>query len=274
MQEGSGSGLIIAPDGYVLTNCHVVEGASKIEIRLTDGNVYPAQIVGIDPPTDIAVVRAEANGLPTAELGDSEGLRVGQLVIAIGNPLGFQSTVTSGVLSALGRSLRSRSGQLIDNVIQSDVALNPGNSGGPLVDSRGQVIGVNTAIIQMAQGISFSIPASTAGWVVGELIAHRKVRRGFLGIAARTRPMLRQLQRRFDLSSPVAVEVLSVAPDGPAQRSGIQERDLIVKLDGEVTSSVDDIHRQLSKWPTDSPMALTIIRNGNLRRLWVVPGQV
>src|SRR3989337_2143001 len=244
-QEGAGSGVIIAPDGFILTNNHVVEGAQDVEVSLTDGRMFPAQIVGGDPATDLAVVRAGATGLPTAELGDSSSLRVGQLVIAIGNPLGFQSTVSTGVISALGRALRSQSGRLIENVIQTDVPLNPGNSGGPLVDSRGRVIGINTAMIAMAQGLSFAVPINTAKWVVSELVMRGKVRRAHLGLAGQTRPIGRRTQRFFELPTPTAVEVVSIEPNGPAHRAGLRERDLIVAVNGASIATVDDIHRLL-----------------------------
>jgi S1-C subfamily serine protease len=272
--EGAGSGVIIAPDGFVLTNNHVVEQASEVEVGLTDGSTFPAQPVGADPLTDLAVVRIGANGLPTAELGDSASLRVGQLVIAIGNPLGFQNTVSTGVISALGRALRSQSGRLIENVIQTDVPLNPGNSGGPLVDSRGRVIGINTAIIAMAQGISFALPVNTARWVVGELVTHGKVRRAYLGLAGQVRPLGRRAQRHYELTAATAVEVVSIEPNGPAQRAGLREHDLIVGLNGHSVANVDDIHHLLTGQPAGTPIHLTILRDGERRELRVVPGEV
>jgi len=272
--EGAGSGVVFAPDGFVLTNNHVVEDASQVEVRLADGSAFAAQIVGTDPATDLAVVRAVAGGLPSAELGDSDLLRVGQLVIAIGNPFGFQSTVSTGVISALGRALRSQSGRLIENVIQTDVSLNPGNSGGPLVDSRGRVIGINTAMIAMAQGISFAIPVNTGRWVVGELISRGKVRRAYLGLAGQTRPVSRQIQRYFELETATAVEVVSVEERGPAGRAGLRERDLIVALNGKHITNVDDIHRLLTTLPPNSILNLTILRSGERRELQVVAGEV
>lgn len=271
--EGTGSGVIIAPDGYVLTNNHVVEGANEIEVNLTDGSAFSAQVVGADPATDLAVVRVGGNGLPTAQLGDSGKLRVGQLVIAIGNPLGFQNTVSSGVVSALGRALRGQSGRLIENVIQTDVPLNPGNSGGPLVDSRGRVVGINTAIISMAQGISFAVPIDTAKWIVGELLTRGKVRRAYLGLAGQTRPIGRRTQRLFELSGSTAVEVISVEPNGPAHRAGLLERDLIVSVDGESIGAVDDIHRLLAGQTAGTIFSLTILRNGQRRELKVIAGE-
>lgn len=273
-QEGAGSGVIIAPDGFVLTNHHVVDGAEDVQVNLTDGRSLPARLVGSDPATDLAVVRAEAGNLPTAELGDSDALRVGQLVIAIGNPLGFQSTVSSGVISALGRALRSQSGRLIENVIQTDVPLNPGNSGGPLVDSRGRVIGINTAMIFMAQGISFAVPVSTIKWVVGELVTHGKVRRAYLGIAGQVRPIGRRVQRNLDLQVPAGVEVVSVEEQGPADRAGLREGDLIVGVDGKTVGSVDDIHRLLAGWPVGSRLSLTVLRNSDRLQVQVIPGEM
>ncbi len=271
--EGAGSGVIITPDGFVLTNNHVVAEASEVQVTLTDGRTCPAQIVGTDPASDLAVIRVAANGLPTAELGDSDKLRVGQLAIAIGNPFGFQSTVSTGVVSALGRSLRGQSGRMIEGVIQSDVSLNPGNSGGPLVDSRGRMIGVNTAIIVMAQGISFSIPVNTAKWVVSELVTQGRVRRAHLGIAGQTRPVRRQAQRYFELAQESAVEVISVEPNGPAQRAGIREGDLVIAVDGKGIGSVDDIHHLLTGYRPESTFKLTILRDGTRREIPVVPTQ-
>ncbi len=272
-QVGAGSGVVIAPDGYVLTNNHVVEQAKEVEVGLTDGSAFSAQLVGADPATDLAVVRAGASGLPAAELGDSDALRVGQLVIAIGNPLGFQSTVSTGVISALGRSLRSQAGRLIENVIQTDVALNPGNSGGPLVDSRGRVIGVNTAIIALAQGISFAIPVNTAKWVVSELLTRGKVRRAYLGLSGQARPLSRRAQRHFELTATSAVEVMSVEPNGPAHRAGLREGDRIIALDGQSVANVDDIHRLLTGHPAGSRLRLTTLRDGERREVVVVTGE-
>jgi len=229
--------------------------------------------VGADPATDLAVVRAGASGLPAAELGNSDSLRVGQLAIAIGNPLGFQSTVSTGVISALGRALRSQSGRLIENVIQTDVPLNPGNSGGPLVDSRGRVIGINTAMIMMAQGLSFAIPVNTAKWVVSELVTRGKVRRAYLGLTGQVRPIGRRIQRYFELKTASAVEVVSVESNGPAQRAGLREGDRIVALNGTSIATVDDIHRQLIGWPAGSPLGLTILRDRERRELQVFPAE-
>jgi S1-C subfamily serine protease len=273
-QEGAGSGVIIAPDGFILTNSHVVEAAEQVEVSLTDGRTLQADIVGEDPATDLAVVRAEAGDLPTAELGDSNSLRVGQLAIAIGNPLGFQSTVSTGVISALGRALRGRSGRLIENVIQTDVPLNPGNSGGPLVDSRGRIIGINTAMIFMAQGISFAVPVNTAKWVVGELVTRGRVNRAFLGIAGQVRPISRRIQRQLELGVATAVEVVSTEKQGPAYQAGLREGDLIIAVNGKGVASVDDIHRILTGWPTGSVLGLTILRNGEQLQVQVIPGEV
>jgi S1-C subfamily serine protease len=272
-QEGAGSGVIIAPDGYVLTNDHVVENAKELHVILTDGRTLAAQIVGTDPATDLAVVRTVANGLPTADLGNSDSLRVGQLVIAIGNPLGFQSTVSTGVVSALGRALRSQSGRLIENVIQTDVALNPGNSGGPLVDSRGNVIGINTAMIYMAQGLSFAVPSSTAKWVVSELVSRGKVRRAYLGIVGQMRPIHRKVQRFFELPAETAVEVVSIEKDGPAYIGGIKEGDLILSLNNENIVGIDDIHRLLVKWPAGSVLNVAVLRKNERRNLQIVLGE-
>lgn len=272
-QAGAGSGVIIAPDGYILTNDHVVASAKRLQATLEDGRTLAAEVVGTDPATDLAVIRVSAAGLPFASLGDSAALRVGQLVIAIGNPFGFQSTVSTGVVSALGRALRSRSGRLIENIIQHSAPLNPGNSGGPLVDSRGRVVGVNTAIIMMAQGIGFSIPANTAKWVVSQLLTHGRVRRGFLGLSARPRPLERRLVRFHRLNHDSAVEAISVDPRGPAAQAGLKEGDLIVAINDQPLSSVDDLHRFLAEWPIGEPVALTIIRGLERLDLKVRPGE-
>jgi S1-C subfamily serine protease len=271
---GAGSGLIIAPDGYVLTNSHVVHKAARLEASLTDGRTIGATLVGEDPGTDLAVVRLQASGLPSATLGDSSRLRVGQLVIAIGNPFGFQSTVSAGVVSALGRTLRGLTGRLIDNVIQTDVALNPGNSGGPLVDSRGQVVGVNTAIIAMAQGISFAIPVDTAKWVVTELLGRGRVRRGYLGVGAQARPLDRRLARAHALTSTRAVEITSVEPGTPAAVAGLREGDLIVAAGGRPVANVDDLHRALVAAAIGVAMKLTVLRGPDLIDVQVTPTEM
>jgi S1-C subfamily serine protease len=259
--------VVIAPDGYILTNSHVVQDARRVMATFTDGTQAASRLIGKDPASDLAVIRAEASGLSYASLGDSGRLRVGQLAIAMGNPLGFQSTVTTGVVSALGRALRSREGRLIENIIQHTAPLNPGNSGGPLLDSRGQVVGINTAIIMMAQGIGFAIPSNTARWVVSELIVHGRVRRGYLGIAGRERPLGRRLVRFHDLAQERAVEVVSVESHGPAAQAGLQDGDLIVAANSQAVASVDDLHRFLAEWPINGPVLLTVIRG--LQRLEV-----
>ena len=270
-QEGAGSGVLIAPDGYVLTNNHVVDGARRLAATFTDGTQVAARLVGRDPATDLAVIRADASGLAYASLGDSTTLRVGQLVIAVGNPLGFQSTVTTGVISALGRALRSREGRLIENVVQHTAPLNPGNSGGPLLDARGQVVGINTAIIMMAQGIGFAIPSGTARWVASELIVNGRVRRGYLGIAGRERPVSRRLVRYHNLARERVVEVVSVEADGPGGQAGLRDGDLLVAVNEQAVSSVDDLHRFLAGWPLNGPMVLTILRGAERLAVNVTP---
>jgi len=272
--EGAGSGFVIAPDGFVVTNHHVIENARDVTVVFTDGRELTARVVGSDPSTDLALLRVPEGGLVPAEIGRSEKLRVGQLVIAIGNPLGFQSTVSTGVVSALGRNLRARSGRLIENVIQTDVPLNPGNSGGPLVDSRGRVVGVNTAMIRMAQGLCFAIPSATAEWVVSELMTRGQVHRAVLGIVAETRPVNRRVQRGFDLAQPTAVEIMSLAEGGPARRAGLRERDLIVAMAGTGISSVDDLQRLLARWTPETPMTVTVLRHGGHRHeIDVIPAE-
>jgi S1-C subfamily serine protease len=263
--QGSGSGVIITPDGYIVTNSHVVEGAGAVEVSLADGSTYPAELVGQDPATDLAALRVSASGLPIARLGDSDKLRVGQMVIAIGNPLGFQSTVTAGVISALGRSLRSRSGRLIENIIQTDAALNPGNSGGPLVDSRGLVIGINTAIIQFAQGICFAIPVNTVRWVVSLLLREGKVVRGFLGISGQTVPLPVRVTRYFHLFHNTGVQVLGLTPDSPAYTAGLKEGDIIISLGERPMASIDDIHRFLTREAIGKRLEITVLRDWTTR---------
>jgi S1-C subfamily serine protease len=262
--EGAGSGVIVASDGYVLTNSHVVHGAGELEVSLTDGRRLAASLTGDDPASDLAVVRAAGQRLPAARFGESARLRAGQLVIAIGNPFGFQSTVSAGVVSALGRSLRSTTGRLIDNVIQTDVALNPGNSGGPLVDSRGLVVGVNTEIFAMAQGISFAIPIDTAAWVIPQLLAQGRVRRPYLGFGGQSRPLDRRIARALGLPNRRAIEVLSVEPATPAA-AALQVGDLLVALDGVPVEDVDTVHRELLRRPIGVPLGITLLREGALR---------
>jgi S1-C subfamily serine protease len=270
-QAGAGSGVVIAPDGYILTNDHVIQNANTLKVRLTDGTSLSATLIGKDPATDLAVIRANASYLPSSTLGSSDRLRVGQLVIAMGNPFGFQSTVSTGVVSALGRALRSTKGRLIENIIQHTAPLNPGNSGGPLVDSAGKVVGINTAIIAIAQGIGFSIPANTARWVVSQILTHGRVRRGSLDIAARQRPLDRRIVRFHGLKKNYAVEVLSVEPQGPAGFAGMQIGDLVVAINGSDIQSVDDLHRFLSEWPIGRSVEIDIVRGNTRQTLMIIP---
>src|SRR5262245_33197492 len=258
---GSGSGILFTPDGFLLTNAYVVGDQERMRVRLGDGNELGGHVVGADPWTDLAVVQAEASALPHASLGDSAGLRVGQLVVAIGSPYGFESTVTAGVVSALGRTLRTITGHLVDNVIQTDAALNPGNSGGPLVDSRAQVIGINTAIIHPAQGICFAIPINMAKHILPQLLKHGRVVRGYLGLHARTVPLPRAVAQQYQLKQTTAVEVQQVEENGPADQAGLQEEDLIVALGDETVASVDDLHRLLTQLPVDVPADIVLLRN-------------
>jgi len=265
---GGGSGVIITPDGYILTNSHVVHNTKGLEVSLSDGRSFSAQVVGEDPDTDLAVIRIPSSDLPAAELGDSDRLKVGQLVIAIGNPFGFQATVTAGVVSATGRTMRSQSGRLIENIIQTDAALNPGNSGGPLVDSRGRVVGINTAIIQYAQGICFAIPINTARWVAGLLIKDGKIRRAYLGIMGQNKPLNKFELRRHGLNNESGVEVHQVVKESPAERAGIRIGDIIVSINESALQSVDHIHRFLTKVEVGTNLDITVLREGkklNLR---------
>jgi len=268
---GSGSGILFTPDGLLLTNHHVVAGQERVQVRLGDGRELGGRVVGNDPWTDLAVVQAEESKLPHAQLGDSSRLRVGQLVVAIGSPLGFESTVTAGVISALGRTLRSITGHLVDNVIQTDAALNPGNSGGPLVDSRGHVIGINTAIVQPAQGLCFAIPVNMAKHVLPQLLKHGRVVRGYLGLHARNVPLPRSMANRFQLSQTGAVGVMAIEPGGPADQAGILEEDLIVSLGEQETTSVDDLHKLLTQLPIDVPAPVVLLRRDRLLNRLVLP---
>jgi S1-C subfamily serine protease len=268
---GAGSGAILTPDGYVVTNSHVAHGQDRLTVITGEGDELDAKLVGDDPATDLAVLHVSAQHLPYAELGESGALRVGQLVIAIGNPFGFQSTVSSGVVSALGRSLRSPGGRLIENVIQHTAPLNPGNSGGPLVDSRGRIVAINTAIIAMAQGIGFGVPANTVKWVVTELLTRGKVRRGYLGIAGSTVVLDRRLVRYHDLLNEKAVEILSVDENGPAAQAGLRPGDLVTSIHGRIVKDVDDLHRFLSKWAIGEPVELIVVRGRERLTVMVTP---
>jgi S1-C subfamily serine protease len=263
---GSGSGVIVAPDGLILTNSHVVGGANRIAVTTADGRSLNARVVGDDPDTDLALVRIEENvALPAARLGDSKSLKRGQLVIAIGNPLGFESTVTTGVVSALGRSLRARTGRLMDDIIQTDAALNPGNSGGPLVSSRGEVVGINTAIILGTQGICFAVAANTANFVLGELVRHGRVRRSFIGIAAAQTALPRRLRHVAEVAQASAVMISSVEPNGPAERAGLAAGDIILSLDGTVVTGADDLVRALTADKIGRAVTLDTLRKGERR---------
>jgi S1-C subfamily serine protease len=263
-QAGSGSGFVFSPEGLILTNSHVVEEASEIDVTLPDGRQQRADLIGRDPDTDTAVLRISAPDLSALAFGDSQALRPGQLVIAIGNPYGFQHTVTTGVVSALGRSLRARSGRLIEHVIQTDAALNPGNSGGPLVTSAGQVVGVNTAIIAGGQGLSFAVPISTVITVLPALLRDGRVRRGYLGVAGQDVPLLRRVTRFHRLTQAAVVLVISIEADGPAHAAGLRDGDIIVSLDSSPVESLDDLHRLLNEERIGTPATLGILR-GPLR---------
>jgi S1-C subfamily serine protease len=270
-RNGAGSGVVIAPDGYTLTNNHVVQGAKHLMVTFTDGNSREATLVGSDPATDLAVIRIHSAGLAYATMGNSTALRAGQLVIAMGNPLGFQSSVSTGVVSALNRALRSQDARLIDNIIQHTAPLNPGNSGGPLLDSRGRIIGINTAIIAMAQGIGFAIPSDTAKWVLSQILVHGRVRRCYIGVAARMRPLDRRLVRYFDLPYDQAVEVMSVDQDGPAHKAGIFQGDIIVAINQQPVANVDDLHRFLSEWSLGKPVPIKVIRRNKQMTMTIFP---
>lgn len=269
--RGSGSGFVFTPDGFILTNSHVVHRASRLGVTLPDGRSFEAHLIGEDPDTDLAVIRVIADGLVPAVLGDSKSIRVGQLVVAIGNPYGFQCTVTAGVVSALGRSLRSHSGRLIDDVVQTDAALNPGNSGGPLVTSRGEVIGVNTAVILPAQGLCFAIAINTAKHVAGLLIRNGKIRRGHIGVAGQNVTLQRRLVHQHSLAVTSGILVISVEPKGPAHRAGLREGDVIVAYGSHPVASIDELHRLLTEEQVGTKIGLTFLRGGEKLTLEVVP---
>lgn len=270
-QRGSGSGFVFTPDGLILTNSHVVSAARSIQVSFADGSSAQADLVGDDPDTDLALLRIGGNHLASAALGSSRRLRVGQLVIAIGNPYGYQHSVTAGVVSAMGRSLRASTGRLINDVIQTDAALNPGNSGGPLVDACGEVIGVNTAIIPMAQGICFATAIDTAKWVVSELLRHGRVRRAYLGLAGATARLSRRVVRYFDLASESGLRVESVEPQGPAHLAGIESGDTIVGIGGQTVAGIDDLQRLLDETRIGNRTAVTLIRRTRKLELAVTP---
>jgi S1-C subfamily serine protease len=261
---GGGSGFLISSDGLAITNCHVADGRSRLTGVTHDGDRIDAELIGDDAANDIALIRLQARDLPTAELGDSDQLQVGQLVVAIGSPLGLHSTVSTGVVSAMGRSMRSQDGRLIENIVQHAAPINPGNSGGPLVDSLNRVIGVNTAIIPFTQGIGFAIPSNSARWVASEILAHGRVRRRQLDILGTTVPLPKHLMLRLDLLADSAVLVREVLDGGAADRAGIQEDDLIVSINGRIVTGIDDIHRLLNAIPPDLPLHLSLIREGRL----------
>ncbi len=268
---GAGSGVVVTPDGYLLTNEHVVQNVQDARVAFVDGRSASATVVGRDPSTDLAVLRAQAASLPYARLTTTPPLRVGQLVVAVGNPFGFESTVSAGVVSALGRSLRSRHGRLIEGVVQHTAALNPGNSGGPLVDSKGRVVGVNTAIIAMAQGIGFSVPAATAQWVLTEVLTQGRVRRAYLGITVRDRPLDLRLVRALGLTVTRAVEITSRDEQGPAARSDLHSGDLIVGVNDAPVDSIDVLHRELSRWPLGTALTLNIVRRTQSLQISLTP---
>jgi S1-C subfamily serine protease len=261
---GAGSGVVVTPDGYLLTNEHVVQRVQEARVAFVDGRSVPAVVAGRDPATDLAVLRAQAGALPYAQLASAQRLRAGQLVVAVGNPFGFESTVSAGVVSALGRSLRSRQGRLIEGIVQHTAALNPGNSGGPLVDAAGRVVGINTAIIAVAQGIGFAVPAGTAQWVLTEILTQGRVRRAWLGVAARDRPLDLRLVRALGLNGSRAVEVLSRQAAGPAAQSELHPGDLIVAVNAQPVDGIDALHRQLGRVPPGTELTLSVIRRTQL----------
>jgi len=272
-RRGSGSGFVFTPDGFILTNSHVVHGAKKIEVTLADGHKHQADLIGDDPDTDLAVIRINAPNLVPAELGEAQRIRVGQLVIAIGNPYGFQYSVTAGVVSALGRSLRAQSGRLMDAVIQTDAALNPGNSGGPLVNSRGEVIGVNTAMILPAQGICFATSIDTAKFVASRLIRDGRVSRSYIGLAGQKVPLPRRIVRYYNLAFESGIFVISFETDSPARKGGIREGDIIIGFDDRPIAGIDDLHKLLTEERIGRKSSLMVIRGTDKLAVEVTPGE-
>jgi len=269
-----GTGMIITPDGYALTNSHVASAVKDYELTLRDGSSIKASLVGQDPHTDLALLRAVGTGLPYATLGDSAQLRVGQLVVAIGHPFGFQSTVTTGVVSAVGRTMRAQSGRTIENIIQTDAALNPGNSGGPLVDTRGQVVGINTAIIAMAQGICFAVPSNTAQRIVSLLMRDGRVVRAYLGIGGEPWPIHRRVNRFYHLEQESGVRVAHVDPSGPSDKAGLKKEDILISLASYPMKSPDDLQHFLTDWPVGIPAEAQVLRGTELLKRTIIPGEL
>jgi S1-C subfamily serine protease len=269
--QGSGSGFVFTPDGLVLTNSHVIEHPAQTMVTLPDGRAVTADVVGDDPETDLAVLKISVPGLAVARFGDSSLLRAGQLVVAVGNPYGLQHTVTAGVVSALGRSLRARSGRLMDNIIQTDAALNPGNSGGPLVNTLGEVVGVNTAMILGGHGLSFAVPSNTAQLIVPQLLSGGRVRRSYIGVGAQDVPLLRRVVRFFGLTATSGVLIVSVEPGSPASRAGLRDGDIIVGLDGQPVAGADDLHRLLTEERIGRRLQVAVVRGVEPLRLEVMP---
>lgn len=272
--QGGGSGFVIAPDGFILTNSHVVHGARKLDVTLADSRTFNATLIGDDPDTDLAVIRIDAPKVPHLKFGDSAKLRVGQIAVALGSPYGFQQTVTAGIVSALGRSMRAQTGRLLDDVIQTDAALNPGNSGGPLVNSSGEVIGVNTAIILAAQGICFAIASNTAEFVTAWLIKEGRIRRSWIGVAGQNVPIHQRVVRFHRLPTPRGVLVVGVEPNSPGHRAGLREGDVIVAFKGEAIGSIDELHKRLIAKEIGIGSPLTIIRHTEKLELFVVPEEL
>jgi S1-C subfamily serine protease len=269
--QGGGSGVLFTPDGLILTNSHVVDKSGPLTVAMTDGRSMRADLIGKDGDTDLAVIRVDGSALPWATLGDSRAVRVGQIAIAIGNPYGFHHSVTAGVVSALGRSLRARSGRLMDDIIQTDAALNPGNSGGPLVTTRGEVIGVNTATILPAQGLCFAIASNTARFVAARLIRDGRIRRSYIGLAGQTVPIPRTVARENRLAVTSGVFVVSVEPGSPATAAGLKDGDVVLAFAGIPVTGVDDLHRLLTEERIGEPTRVTILRAARRRQITVVP---